>query len=300
MPALKQLARTSPNQLARIHALWTLEGLASADAALVRELMKHTDPQIRIQAIRASETLYKAGDRSFANDYKAMATDADTDVVMQALLTLNTLKVRRRQGRHLGRARGQQDQGRAAHHEHHAQARRQHRPRRGDHGGHRALHGRGAGDARQGAGNLHAGLLRVSWRRRARRQSAGGSERRAARAAAGGVAARARSSGLRRQGCAARCHRPDRRHDVSRRHDRDGAEFRRVDGGDHVLHPELVRQPGVARVAGGREARARGDRGAQGPMDVGGARGVAPAADGRRFPVEAHGQPQHARPRSTR
>ena len=55
--------------------------------------MKHGDPQIRIQAIRASETLYKAGDRSFATDYKAMAKDADTDVVMQALLTLNTLKV---------------------------------------------------------------------------------------------------------------------------------------------------------------------------------------------------------------
>ncbi len=93
VPALKQLARTSPNQLARIHALWTLEGLASADAVLVRELMKHGDPQIRVQSIRASETLYKAGDRSFANDYKAMANDADTDVVMQALLTLNTLKV---------------------------------------------------------------------------------------------------------------------------------------------------------------------------------------------------------------
>ena len=64
MPALRQLARTSHDQLARIHALWTLEGLGAADAALVRELMKDADPQIRIQAIRASETLYKAGDRS--------------------------------------------------------------------------------------------------------------------------------------------------------------------------------------------------------------------------------------------
>ena len=91
--ALTQLARTSPDQLARIHALWTLEGLASADATLVRELMKHADPQVRVQAIRASETLYKAGDRSFANDYKSMTRDVDTDVVMQALLTLNTLKV---------------------------------------------------------------------------------------------------------------------------------------------------------------------------------------------------------------
>ena len=32
--------------------------------------MKSPDPQIRIQAIRASESLYKAGDKSFAADYR--------------------------------------------------------------------------------------------------------------------------------------------------------------------------------------------------------------------------------------
>ncbi len=93
VPALKQLARTSPDELARIHALWTLDGLGAGDASLLRELMKGTNAQLRIQAIRASETLYKAGDRSFAADYKAATKDADVDVVMQALLTLNTLKV---------------------------------------------------------------------------------------------------------------------------------------------------------------------------------------------------------------
>ena len=73
--------------------MWTLEGLGALDAALVRELMKDADPQMRIQAIRASETLYKAGDKTLAADYAAMAKDADTDVVIQALLTINTLKV---------------------------------------------------------------------------------------------------------------------------------------------------------------------------------------------------------------
>jgi mono/diheme cytochrome c family protein/glucose/arabinose dehydrogenase len=93
VPALTQLARTSSDPLARIHALWTLEGLGAADATLIRELLKHADPQIRIQAIRASETLYKAGDRSLAADYVALAKGTDADVVMQALMTLNTLKV---------------------------------------------------------------------------------------------------------------------------------------------------------------------------------------------------------------
>lgn len=93
VPALKQMARSEASQLARIHAVWTLEGLGSADAALMRELMEDRDPQIRLQAIRASETLYKGGDRTFGADYKARTKDSDVDVAMQAMMTLNTLKV---------------------------------------------------------------------------------------------------------------------------------------------------------------------------------------------------------------
>ncbi len=54
--------------------------------------MKDPNPRIRVQAIRASETLYKHGDRSFDADYRALAKDADADVAIQAMLTLNVLK----------------------------------------------------------------------------------------------------------------------------------------------------------------------------------------------------------------
>jgi len=104
VPALQRLVRgqtgvrpgsdpglTPP--VARIHALWTLEGLGALDAALVRQQMKDPNPKIRIQAIRASESLYKAGDRSFAKDYATLATDADVDVVLQAMLTVNYFKL---------------------------------------------------------------------------------------------------------------------------------------------------------------------------------------------------------------
>ena len=47
---------------------------------------------MRIQAIRASETLYKAGNRTFDADYRALAKDPDTDVAIQALLTLGLLQ----------------------------------------------------------------------------------------------------------------------------------------------------------------------------------------------------------------
>src|SRR5262245_16795306 len=93
VPALKTMTADGSNQLARIHAMWTLEGLGAADAAFVRTLIKDSDPQIRIQALRVSETIYKAGEKTLAADYAAAAKDADTDVVIQALLTLNTMKV---------------------------------------------------------------------------------------------------------------------------------------------------------------------------------------------------------------
>ena len=98
VPALQALVRRRSlrrggNIQGRFHALWTLEGLGALDAALVRQQMKDTDPRMRVQAIRASESLYKSGDRSFADDYRALAKDADADVAIQAMMTLNTLKV---------------------------------------------------------------------------------------------------------------------------------------------------------------------------------------------------------------
>jgi mono/diheme cytochrome c family protein len=94
VPALQQIVQTSGNALARIHALWALEGLNSLDAALARRLLKDSDAAMRVQAIRAVESLYKNGDISFAEDIRAIARgDSVTDVVIQAMLTLNHLKV---------------------------------------------------------------------------------------------------------------------------------------------------------------------------------------------------------------
>jgi mono/diheme cytochrome c family protein/glucose/arabinose dehydrogenase len=94
VPALEQVVRTSSTVLARIHALWTLEGLGSLDAGLAREMLRDREAAMRIQAIRASETLYKAGDRSFAADWRTRATDdPDVEVTIQAMLTLQHLKV---------------------------------------------------------------------------------------------------------------------------------------------------------------------------------------------------------------
>jgi mono/diheme cytochrome c family protein len=117
VPSLERLARAPGNPLARAHALWTLEGLGALDASLVREQMKDADAQVRIQAIRASETLYKAGDRSFDPDYRALTKDADTDVVIQAMLTLHLFRARDldavvKEAQAANQARGVQEVGR--------------------------------------------------------------------------------------------------------------------------------------------------------------------------------------------
>src|SRR5207237_5065846 len=86
VPVLKAMTTPANNELKRIHALWTLEGLGAVDAALVRALMTDTDPQLRIQALRVSETLYKASEKTLAADYVNLVKDRDVDVVTQALL----------------------------------------------------------------------------------------------------------------------------------------------------------------------------------------------------------------------
>lgn len=89
VPALENMARNSENQLARFHAMWTLEGLGALNASMLREFFEDPNPQMRRQAIRASETLFKFGDESFETDYRSLTQDENVDVAIQAMLTLN-------------------------------------------------------------------------------------------------------------------------------------------------------------------------------------------------------------------
>jgi mono/diheme cytochrome c family protein/glucose/arabinose dehydrogenase len=93
VPALQSLARNSPGELARIHAIWTLEGLGALDAALVREKFGDTNAPVRIAAIRASETLVKQGDTTLAADILALCKDPHADVAIQGMMTANLLKI---------------------------------------------------------------------------------------------------------------------------------------------------------------------------------------------------------------
>ncbi len=92
-PALVAMAQTNKNPLARLHALWTLEGLNAATPELVRQKLKDEHPQLRAAALRVSESLHKQGDTSLAVDVINATKDKDGDVVLQALLTAKLLNL---------------------------------------------------------------------------------------------------------------------------------------------------------------------------------------------------------------
>jgi mono/diheme cytochrome c family protein len=92
-PALVAIARSSDNLVERFHALWVLEGIGSLETALVKTLMRDPEPRMRMVAMWASESLYKAGDRSLAKDYIDLMSDKDTMVRMRAMMTGRLLKI---------------------------------------------------------------------------------------------------------------------------------------------------------------------------------------------------------------
>ncbi len=91
--ALKTMALKSSNPLARAHALWTLEGLSGLDVATLRTALHDSHPRVRENAIRAGETLIKAGDKSLATDLLAMSRDSDPNVVIQSIGTAKRLEL---------------------------------------------------------------------------------------------------------------------------------------------------------------------------------------------------------------
>jgi mono/diheme cytochrome c family protein len=92
VPALMTMARSNTNHLARLHALWTIEGLDALTPTLVLEKLKDPHPQLRIAAIRVSEDFYKRGDLSLIPSVCSLTNDPDPNVVIQLMLTANLMK----------------------------------------------------------------------------------------------------------------------------------------------------------------------------------------------------------------
>ncbi len=92
VPALADMAKSNPNPLARINALWTLEGLNALQPDLIRTALKDTDAHVRSAGVRVSESLYKQGDHSLVPELVALTNDPDPNVVIQVMMSANLLQ----------------------------------------------------------------------------------------------------------------------------------------------------------------------------------------------------------------
>ncbi|MDB5112260.1 MAG: cytochrome, partial [Mucilaginibacter sp.] len=87
VPALKTMAVSSPNQLARIHALWTLNGMESLDMETFTHALKETDAQVRKTAVWIGEDMMKKHNE-VVDMLAGMVNDPSGDVRYQVALSL--------------------------------------------------------------------------------------------------------------------------------------------------------------------------------------------------------------------
>jgi mono/diheme cytochrome c family protein/glucose/arabinose dehydrogenase len=87
VPALKSMALTSTNHLARIHALWTLNGMGSLDNETFAAGLKDADARVRKTVAWIGEDMMKVDTKAF-DQLAALKNDPDADVRYQLLLTM--------------------------------------------------------------------------------------------------------------------------------------------------------------------------------------------------------------------
>ncbi len=94
VPALQQLALASENPIARLHAVWTLDGLGAADAAFITKVLEDKHPRLRAAALRLSEPFLKTNltaNAGLRTKVLALSKDSAADVQTQLALTLGEL-----------------------------------------------------------------------------------------------------------------------------------------------------------------------------------------------------------------
>jgi mono/diheme cytochrome c family protein len=88
IPALREAVRGGMNSLGRLHALWTLQGMAALDLSSAQRALADVSPLVRTAALRAGETLLSGGDRAaFRKVVLSLLDDPVPEVQLQAVLT---------------------------------------------------------------------------------------------------------------------------------------------------------------------------------------------------------------------
>ena len=77
------MAKSHANPLARLHALWTLEGCDAITNKLLLAAMKDADWRVREAGIRICEPKLLAGDAEIWKQCEALIDDKDPNVARQ-------------------------------------------------------------------------------------------------------------------------------------------------------------------------------------------------------------------------
>lgn len=88
VPSLAGMSRENAEPLARLHALWTLEGLDALEQSVVFTALQDRDPRVRAAAVRLTEPWLKQGDEAAHQRLAAMTADTDNEVLRQLILSL--------------------------------------------------------------------------------------------------------------------------------------------------------------------------------------------------------------------
>ena len=98
VPALREVALNSPTQLARIHALWTMNGLNSLDRPTLLAALKDKDAEVRKTALWICEEPIRAGDDKLIDEVATLRNDPSADVRYQLALSLRFNNSEKAQG----------------------------------------------------------------------------------------------------------------------------------------------------------------------------------------------------------
>jgi mono/diheme cytochrome c family protein/glucose/arabinose dehydrogenase len=96
-PALREMARDAENELARLHALWTLEGLGDADAATLIGALADPSSHLRAAAVRIAEPQLADAPAALRSTVLRLADDPSPQVRRQVAASLGELPVAERE-----------------------------------------------------------------------------------------------------------------------------------------------------------------------------------------------------------
>ena len=88
---LQDMAVNSNSELARLHALWTIDGLGKTDFEILKKAVKDSSPLVREAAIRLSEPFLKK-DKSALQNFLPIKTESNSQVIVQIKNSLRKLK----------------------------------------------------------------------------------------------------------------------------------------------------------------------------------------------------------------